>query len=293
MKPIFRKISALGAATLLLAVVVLLACQDSSAARVVADPGPVRSFLALTGTPGAGAALTPTPTFRPTELAPTPADLDRSFEDTRETRDARKRLVESRIVPVVSSAAVLQAMRDVPRHAFVPTRYLDQAYEDHPLPIGYGQTISQPSLVAMMTEMLELEPGDRVLEIGTGSGYQAAILRALVDEVYTIEIVPELAGIARGVFDQLGYEDVHTTRADGYFGWWEHAPFDAIIVTAAPDHLPAPLVAQLDPDGGRMVIPIGPPGGYQSLWLIVRNGEEIDMQRLFDVAFVPFTREGE
>ncbi|HMM29779.1 MAG TPA: protein-L-isoaspartate(D-aspartate) O-methyltransferase [Aggregatilineaceae bacterium] len=293
MKPIFRKISALGAATLLLAVVALLACQDSSAARVVADPGPVRSFLALTGTPGAGAALTPTPTFRPTELAPTPADLDRSFEDTRETRDARKRLVESRIVPVVSSAAVLQAMRDVPRHAFVPTRYLDQAYEDHPLPIGYGQTISQPSLVAMMTEMLELEPGDRVLEIGTGSGYQAAILRALVDEVYTIEIVPELAGIARGVFDQLGYEDVHTTRADGYFGWWEHAPFDAIIVTAAPDHLPAPLVAQLDPDGGRMVIPIGPPGGYQSLWLIVRNGEEIDMQRLFDVAFVPFTREGE
>jgi protein-L-isoaspartate(D-aspartate) O-methyltransferase len=293
MKPIFRKISALGAATLLLAVVALLACQDSSAARVVADPGPVRSFLALTGTPGAGAALTPTPTFRPTELAPTPADLDRSFEDTRETRDARKRLVESRIVPVVSSAAVLQAMRDVPRHAFVPTRYLDQAYEDHPLPIGYGQTISQPSLVAMMTEMLELEPGDRVLEIGTGSGYQAAILRTLVDEVYTIEIVPELAGIARGVFDQLGYEDVHTTRADGYFGWWEHAPFDAIIVTAAPDHLPAPLVAQLDPDGGRMVIPIGPPGGYQSLWLIVRNGEEIDMQRLFDVAFVPFTREGE
>ncbi|MCZ2096265.1 MAG: protein-L-isoaspartate(D-aspartate) O-methyltransferase [Chloroflexota bacterium] len=293
MKPIFRKISALGVATLLLAVVALLACQDSSAARVVADPGPVRSFLALTGTPGAGAALTPTPTFRPTELAPTPADLDRSFEDTRETRDARKRLVESRIVPVVSSAAVLQAMRDVPRHAFVPTRYLDQAYEDHPLPIGYGQTISQPSLVAMMTEMLELEPGDRVLEIGTGSGYQAAILRALVDEVYTIEIVPELAGIARGVFDQLGYEDVHTTRADGYFGWWEHAPFDAIIVTAAPDHLPAPLVAQLDPDGGRMVIPIGPPGGYQSLWLIVRNGEEIDMQRLFDVAFVPFTREGE
>lgn len=293
MKPIFRKISALGAATLLLAVVALLACQDSSAARVVADPGPVRSFLALTGTPGAGAALTPTPTFRPTELAPTPADLDRSFEDTRETRDARKRLVESRIVPVVSSVAVLQAMRDVPRHAFVPTRYLDQAYEDHPLPIGYGQTISQPSLVAMMTEMLELEPGDRVLEIGTGSGYQAAILRALVDEVYTIEIVPELAGIARGVFDQLGYEDVHTTRADGYFGWWEHAPFDAIIVTAAPDHLPAPLVAQLDPDGGRMVIPIGPPGGYQSLWLIVRNGEEIDMQRLFDVAFVPFTREGE
>ena len=194
---------------------------------------------------------------------------------------------------MVKDEAVLQAMLAVPRHAFVPTAYLDLSYGDHPLPIGYGQTISQPSLVAMMTEMLELEPGDKVLEIGTGSGYQAAILREITDEVYTIEIVPELAGIARRLFDELGYEDIKTLRADGYWGWWEHAPFDAIIVTAAPDHLPAPLVAQLNPDGGRMVILIGPPGGYQSLWLVVRHGEEIEMQRVLDVAFVPFTREGE
>lgn len=193
----------------------------------------------------------------------------------------------------VTDTRVLTAMEKIDRGAFVTGLFADRAYEDMPLPIACGQTISQPFIVGLMSQALQVEPRSRVLEIGTGSGYQAAILRALVDEVYTIEIVPELAGIARGVFDQLGYEDVHTTRADGYFGWWEHAPFDAIIVTAAPDHLPAPLVAQLDPDGGRMVIPIGPPGGYQSLWLIVRNGEEIDMQRLFDVAFVPFTREGE
>lgn len=206
----------------------------------------------------------------------------------------RERMIEEQLVPRgISDPRVLEAMRQVPRHLFVEDAMQAHAYGDFPLPIGSGQTISQPYIVALMTEALQLKGSERVLEIGTGSGYQAAILRALVDEVYTIEIVPELAGIARGVFDQLGYEDVHTTRADGYFGWWEHAPFDAIIVTAAPDHLPAPLVAQLDPDGGRMVIPIGPPGGYQSLWLIVRNGEEIDMQRLFDVAFVPFTREGE
>jgi protein-L-isoaspartate(D-aspartate) O-methyltransferase len=173
----------------------------------------------------------------------------------------------------------------------VPSNYLDQAYNDYPLPIGYGQTISQPSLVGMMTNMLGLEEGERVLEIGTGSGYQAAILREITDEVYTIEIIPELAGTARRIFDELGYADIHTLRADGYYGWWEYAPFDAIIVTAAPDHLPSPLVAQLNPDGGRMVIPIGPAGGYQSLWVVERQGEDVDMQRVLDVAFVPFTRE--
>lgn len=193
----------------------------------------------------------------------------------------------------ITDPRVLSAIELVPRELFVPDIFRDRAYENVALPIGHGQTISQPVVVGLMTQ--ELQVGDRmtVLEIGTGSGYQAAILREIVDTVYTVEIVPELAGIARSVFDELGYGDIHTQRADGYFGWWEHAPFDAIIVTAAPDHLPAPLVAQLDPDGGRLVIPIGPPGGYQSLWLVVRNGDEVEMAQVFDVAFVPLTREGE
>lgn len=280
-------------AAALIAAVMLLACADESRARLAPDTQPVQTFMTATGVPRAGGEITPTPTFRPTEQAPTPTSLDRSLETTAATRRQLERLVEERVRPVVKDEAVLQAMLAVPRHAFVPTAYLDLSYGDHPLPIGYGQTISQPSLVAMMTEMLELEPDEKVLEIGTGSGYQAAILREITDQVYTIEIVPELAGIARRIFDELGYEDIKTLRADGYWGWWEHAPFDAIIVTAAPDHLPAPLVAQLNPDGGRMVIPIGPPGGYQSLWLVVRHGEEIEMQRVLDVAFVPFTREGE
>lgn len=251
----------------------------------------VNTFIAPTITATPGTEIRPTPTFRPTELVPTPNSVDRDFEDTPEMRNRRAKLVMNSIERSVSDPRVVQAMFAVPRHAFVPTSYLDQAYEDHPLPIGLGQTISQPSLVAMMTEMLDLQPGERVLEIGTGSGYQAAILREMTDQVYSIEIIPELAGIARRVLDQLGYTDIHTLRADGYYGWWEYAPFDAIIVTAAPDHLPAPLVAQLNPDGGRMVIPIGPPGGYQSLWLVVRNGPDIEMQQMLDVLFVPLTRE--
>lgn len=256
------------------------------------EPSPTLATASDLPTPAASGP-TPTPTFRPTELAPTPALLDRELEDTPTQRARRQQLIAGPVSSVVSDARVLAAMSAVPRHAFVPTRYLDQAYNDYPLPIGHGQTISQPSLVGMMTEMLDLAPGERVLEIGTGSGYQAAILAELTDQVYTIEIIPELAGTARRILDELGYTDVHTLRADGYYGWWEHAPFDAIIVTAAPDHLPAPLVAQLSPDGGRMVIPIGPVGGYQSLWLVERNGDAIDMQRVLDVRFVPFTRESD
>ena len=204
----------------------------------------------------------------------------------------REELVSEWVEPRIRDETVVAAMRSVPRHAFVPTEHLDLAYFDHPLPIGYGQTISQPSLVAYMTELLEIEPGDRVLEIGTGSGYQAAILGELTDEVRSIEIVPELAGIARAVLDELGYEEeVTVRRGDGYFGWEDEAPFAAIIVTAAPDHLPRPLVNQLDPDGGRMVIPIGPVGNVQVLWLVTREEDDVDMQRLLDVRFVPFTRE--
>jgi protein-L-isoaspartate(D-aspartate) O-methyltransferase len=233
----------------------------------------------------------PTAETTPTEIIATPTALDREFDDPETTQTQRQELVEFFIDPVVEDTRVLDAMGAVPRHSFIPTELLGQAYEDHPLPLGYGQTISQPSLVAMMTELLELEEGDKVLEIGTGSGYQAAILRELTDQVFSIEIVPELTGIARAVLDELGYDDIQLMRADGYYGWEEHAPFDAIVVTAAPDHLPRPLVSQLNPDGGRMVIPIGPVGDVQTLWLVERQGDDVDMQRLLDVRFVPFTRE--
>lgn len=233
----------------------------------------------------------PTATYIPTAVISTPEDLDRELEDTSASQRAREELVAAHIEPVVADPAVLEAMQAVPRHSFVPTSQLSRAYNDHPLPIGYGQTISQPSLVAMMTELLNLEQGDRVLEVGTGSGYQAAVLRELTDEVYTVEIIPELASIARAVLDGLGYDDIQLDRRDGYFGWAAHAPYDAIIVTAAPDHLPPYLVDQLNPDGGRMVIPIGPVGNVQSLWLVTRTDDDIEMERLLDVRFVPFTRD--
>jgi protein-L-isoaspartate(D-aspartate) O-methyltransferase len=193
----------------------------------------------------------------------------------------------------VTDPAVLEAMRTVPRHAFVPAEYLDQAYEDHPLPIGFGQTISQPYIVALMTQALDVEAGDKVLEIGTGSGYQAAVLAELGMEVYTIEIIPELAERAQAYLAEQGYTGVTVRSADGYFGWEEHAPFDAIIVTAAPDHLPQPLANQLAA-GGRLVIPIGPPGSYQTLWLFAQDADgELAAVNLGDVAFVPFTRRSE
>jgi protein-L-isoaspartate(D-aspartate) O-methyltransferase len=191
----------------------------------------------------------------------------------------------------VSDPATLAAMRAVPRHAFVPADYLDQAYADHPLPIGFGQTISQPYIVALMTELLELKGGGRVLEIGTGSGYQAAVLAEILDEVYTVEIIPELAEAARARLDANGYSNAIARQGDGYFGWEEHAPYDAIIVTAAPDHLPQPLVGQLK-EGGRLVIPIGPVGGYQVLWKFVKEGADVKAYRVLDVAFVPLVGGG-
>jgi protein-L-isoaspartate(D-aspartate) O-methyltransferase len=192
----------------------------------------------------------------------------------------------------VQDPDVLRAMRAVRRHLFVPADLEGMAYADRPLPIGYGQTISQPYIVAWMTELLELEPGDKVLEIGTGSAYQAAVLAELPEvEVYTIEIVNPLAEQASERLARLGYTEVQATQGDGYYGWPEHAPFDAIIVTAAPDHLPQPLVEQLA-DGGRLVVPIGPPGSYQSLWQFVRIGDDLEARNLGGVAFVPFTGAG-
>lgn len=190
----------------------------------------------------------------------------------------------------VADEDVLQAMRMVPRHLFVPDSFENQAYADHPLPIGYGQTISQPYIVAWMTELLALQPGDKVLEIGTGSGYQAAVLAELgYVDVYSIEIVPELAERAAQTLESAGYSDVHVKQGDGYYGWEEHAPYDAIIVTAAPDHLPPPLVEQLT-DNGRIVIPIGPQGSYQSLWRFVVEDGELVSYNMGSVVFVPFTR---
>ncbi|MGQ9492763.1 MAG: protein-L-isoaspartate(D-aspartate) O-methyltransferase [Anaerolineae bacterium] len=188
----------------------------------------------------------------------------------------------------VRDPEVLRAMRTVPRHEFVLPNYVNRAYGDHPLPIGYGQTISQPYIVAVMTELLKLKRSDRVLEIGTGSGYQAAILAELTNEVYSVEIIEELYKRATETLNRLGYSHVKTKHADGYYGWEEFAPYDAIIVTCAPDHIPQPLINQLK-DGGRLVIPVGPPGGYQTLWLIEKHGDEIVSKEIMGVIFVPLT----
>ena len=208
--------------------------------------------------------------------------------------EQRLQMVETTIVARgVSDPDVLRAMRTVPRHLFVPADYLDLAYDDRPLPIGYGQTISQPYIVAWMTELLQLKPGEKVLEIGTGSGYQAAVLAELgYVEVYSIEIIPELAAQAAERLRRLGYGRVHLTQGDGYFGWPEYAPYDAIIVTAAPDHLPPPLVEQLK-EGGRLVIPIGPRGGWQTLWRFTKQAGEVQAEALDYVSFVPLTGYGE
>lgn len=185
---------------------------------------------------------------------------------------------------------VLEVMRSVPRHAFVPENVRDHAYEDRPLPIGHGQTISQPFIVALMTDLLDLDLGDRVLEIGTGSGYQAAVLSPLAERVYTIEIVPELGERARTVLEAQGFQNVEPRIADGYYGWPEAAPFDGIVVTAAAGQVPPPLVQQLAP-GGRMVIPIGGPFTAQQLMLVEKRPDgSITSRQLLPVRFVPFTR---
>jgi protein-L-isoaspartate(D-aspartate) O-methyltransferase len=185
---------------------------------------------------------------------------------------------------------VRAAMRRVQRHRFVPIDCVHLAYEDQPLPIGYGQTISQPTIVGIMTELLNLYPGDRVLEIGTGSGYQAAVLAELGIEVYSVEIVPELADSAAKTLRMLGYTQVHVRHADGYLGWADHAPYHAVIVTAAAPALPPPLIDQLRA-GGRLVIPIGPADGRQYLWLFKKAATgAVRSRRLGEVAFVPFTR---
>jgi protein-L-isoaspartate(D-aspartate) O-methyltransferase len=187
----------------------------------------------------------------------------------------------------VQDSATLAAMRTVPRHEFVPPRDRDRAYGDHPLPIGLGQTISQPYIVAYMTEVLQLTPDMRVLEVGTGSGYQAAVLAALGVRVFTIEIFEELAGSARHRLARLGYQRVTVRHGDGHFGWTEEAAFDAVIVTAAAGFIPPALTAQLKP-GGRMVIPVGSVYGVQTLILVLKDADgELRTESLLPVRFVP------
>ena len=190
----------------------------------------------------------------------------------------------------VKDPRVLEAMRKVPRHEFVPEAERDEAYDDRPLPIGHGQTISQPYIVALMTESLGLKGTEKVLEVGTGSGYQAAVLSGLAKAVFTIEIVEPLGKQAAEVLQRLGYKNVSVRVGDGYRGWREEAPFDAIIVTCAPDAVPEPLVHQLA-EGGRMIIPVGPEGKAQQLVLLKKKHGKLHQQEILPVRFVPMTGE--
>jgi protein-L-isoaspartate(D-aspartate) O-methyltransferase len=202
----------------------------------------------------------------------------------------RKRMVAEQIAGPgrgITNARVLTAMGKVPRHEFVPAPHRSQAYQDHPLPIGHDQTISQPYVVAFMTEQLDPKPTDRVLEIGTGSGYQAAVLAELVAQVYTIEIIGELGSQAAALLKRLSYTNVHVRVGDGYKGWPEAAPFDAIIVTCAPEKVPSPLIEQLR-DGGRLVIPLGSALG-QELVVLRKRGDQLVRRAVLPVLFVPMT----
>ena len=186
---------------------------------------------------------------------------------------------------------VMAAMGKVPRNEFVPKSYVDAAFDNGPLPIGHGQTISQPYIVALMTDLLELEADDIVLEIGTGSGYQTAILSQLCKQVYTVECVAALADIAKARLERLGYDNIQSITGNGYDGWPEHAPYDGIIVTAAASHIPKPLIEQLKP-GGKLVIPVGRPHLYQELTVVEKDKDgEIDIREVLGVAFVPLQGE--
>jgi len=189
----------------------------------------------------------------------------------------------------INNQPTLIAMTAVPRHKFVPPSLVNRAYDDDPLPIGYGQTISQPYIVAYMTAAIDPKPEYKVLEIGTGSGYQAAVLSEIVAEVYTIEIITGLYETASKRLHDLGYKNVTCKNADGYYGWKEHAPFDAIVVTAAAEYIPPPLIEQLK-DGGKMIIPVGSPFLNQNLILVEKEGEDITTKTLLPVLFVPFKR---
>lgn len=211
-----------------------------------------------------------------------------------EREDDRREMVEEQLMSRdINDQEVLEAMREVPRHLLVPEQNRNRAYSDNPLPIGNGQTISQPYIVAFMTQILNLDRGDKVLEIGTGSGYQAAVLSHITPEVYSIEIIEALGNRAKQDLSELGYSNIDVKIADGYYGWEEQSPFDAIIVTAAAGHIPSPLVQQLKP-GGTIVIPIGGPYQTQTLMKVTKSDSgEIQTESLMAVRFVPMTGEAQ
>ncbi len=203
----------------------------------------------------------------------------------------REQMVETQLKSRdIQSERVLEAMKKVPRHLFMPESVRQYAYIDSPVPIGQEQTISQPYIVGLMTQTVDPKPGDRALEVGTGSGYQAAVLGELVQEVYTIEIILDLAERASKTLSELGYDNVEVRQGDGYQGWPEKAPFDIILVTAAPEIIPQPLIDQLA-EGGRLVVPVGPQGEIQTLTLVTKEKGEVQRTHLTGVRFVPMTGE--
>ena len=204
-------------------------------------------------------------------------------------KDKRETLVKHINRRGIKDESVLKAMRSVKRHLFVPPNLVERAYEDRPLAIGYGQTISQPYVVAYMTEVVKPQPHFKALEIGTGSGYQAAVLGEIIKDVYTIEIVPQLGNTATKRLSDLGYKNITVSVGDGYHGWKEHAPYDIIMVTAAAEYIPPPLIEQLK-EGGKMVIPIGSPFMNQTLMLVEKKKGKPVTKSLLPVVFVPFTR---
>ena len=219
--------------------------------------------------------------------APAPAAEEGDF------KAARQRMVEKDLKGRdITDPQVLEIMGRVPRHLFVAKALQRQAYADHPLPIGEGQTISQPYIVALMTQVLQIKRGEKVLEIGTGSGYQAAVLAELTDQVFSLEIREKLTRAASGILKGLGYGRVRLKSGDGYFGWEEFAPFDAIIVTCAANHIPPPLIKQLK-EGGRLILPLGNTAYFQTLTLVTKKAGQADVQHLSGVAFVPMTGEAQ
>ncbi|MCK7507665.1 MAG: protein-L-isoaspartate(D-aspartate) O-methyltransferase [Desulfobacterales bacterium] len=223
-------------------------------------------------------------------LLPCAVAAGRGAAEPAAMREARERMVREQIqARGISRPEVLEAhARRCRGIGLSPRTSPTSAYQDHPLPIGEGQTISQPYIVALMTELLDLKPTEQVLEIGTGSGYQAAVLSALASDVYTIEIKQKLFENASNNLKKYGYKNVTCRHGDGYFGWPEAAPFDAIMITAAVDHIPPPLIAQLK-DGGRLVLPLGSPFGYQNLVLVTKRGREVVLRNIIGVLFVPLT----
>jgi protein-L-isoaspartate(D-aspartate) O-methyltransferase len=221
----------------------------------------------------------------------TPGCLD-STDGTNFTQAREQMVKEDLMGRDITNPRVLEVMGNIPRHLFVDENLQHVAYNDNPLPIGEGQTISQPYMVALMTQSLELKGNETVLEIGTGSGYQAAVLAELVEEVYTIEIKPALTKRAEERLDSMGYRNIKVKNADGYFGWEEHAPYDAIMVTAAVNHIPPSLLDQLK-DGGKLILPLGSTAYYQTLTLVEKQGSELVVTHITSVMFVPLTGEAE